>query len=165
MKGQLSVEFIVVVSGLLIILAAITMPMYNQARADADKVSKLADAREAANTLTNALNTVYASGVGSKQTVEYWLPKGVASVSFVDGAENRVDVKIELDLESDNVMQVSTILPSETYAGENYVVVSGPILISPNFRVHHSTILSHNYDTGYAQPRRIVISDEIIESV
>ena len=121
MRGQLSIEFLVVVSGLLIILATITIPMYNQARADADKVSKLADAREAANTLTNALNTVYASGVGSKQTIEYWLPKSVTSVSFVDGAENRVDVKIELNLESDNVVQVSTTLPSRD--DENRVIV------------------------------------------
>ena len=121
MRGQLSVEFIVVISGLLIILAAVTIPMYNQARADAEKVSKLADAREAANTLANAINTVYATGVGSRQTVEYWLPPGVVSVSFIDGAENRADVRIELNLESDNLVQVSTILPSR--GDENRVIV------------------------------------------
>ena len=121
MRGQLSVEFIVVISGLLIILAAVTIPMYNQARADAEKVSKLADAREAANTLANAINTVYATGVGSRQTVEYWLPPGVVSVSFIDGAENRADVRIELNLESDNLVQVSTILPSRD--DENRVIV------------------------------------------
>lgn len=136
------------------------MPMYNQARADAEKVSKLADAHEAANTLVNAINLVYATGVDSRQTAEYWLPPGVVSVSFVDGAENRVDVRIELDLESDNVMQVSTILPS-TY--EN--MVSGSILTSSNYRVLHRTTLRYDYDIGYAQPMRIVLSDEIIESV
>jgi len=134
--------------------------MYNQARADAEKVSKLADAHEAANTLVNAINLVYAAGVGSQQTVEYWLPPGVVSVSFVDGTENRVDIKIELDQESDNVMQVSTIL-SSTY--EN--MVSGSILISSNYRVLHRTTLRHDYDIGYAQPMRVVLSDEIIESV
>ena len=163
LRGQLSVEFIVVISGLLIILAAVTIPMYNQARADAEKVSKLADAREAANTLVNAINVVYAAGVGSRQTVEYWLPPGVVSVSFVDGAENRADVRIELNLESDNLVQVSTILPSTSY--ENHVIVSGSILISSNYRVIHRTTLRYDYDTGYAQPRRIVLSDEIIESV
>lgn len=139
------------------------MPMYNNARADAEKSSKLADAHEAANKLVNAINMVYAAGVGSQQTAEYWLPPGVISVSFVDGAENRVDVKIELDLESDNVMQVSTILPSTSY--ENYVVISGSILISSNYRVLHRTTLRHDYNTSYAQPRRILLSDEIIESV
>lgn len=136
------------------------MPIYNQARADAEKVSKLADVHEAANTLVNAINLVYAAGVGSQQTVEYWLPPGVVSVSFVDGTENRVDIKIELDQESDNVMQVSTIL-SSTY--EN--MVSGSILISSNYRVLHRTTLRHDYDIGYAQPMRVVLSDEIIESV
>ncbi|TKJ26307.1 MAG: hypothetical protein CEE41_02415 [Hadesarchaea archaeon B3_Hades] len=160
MRGQLSVEFIVIISGLLIILAVVTMPMYNQARADAEKVSKLADAHEAVNKLVNAINLVYATGVDSRQTVEYWLPPGVVSVSFVDGTENRVDIRVELDLESDNVMQVSTILPS-TY--EN--MVSGSILISSNYRVLHRTILRHDYDIGYAQPMRVVLSDEIIESV
>lgn len=141
MRGQLSIEFIVVISGLLIILAAVTMPMYNQARADAEKVSKLADAREAANTLVNAINTVYAAGVGSRQTVEYWLPPGVVSVSFVYGAENRVDVKIELDLESDNLVQVSTILPSRD--DENRVIVD-----NENFNVGsglHRMTFTHKY--------------------
>ncbi|TES99549.1 MAG: class III signal peptide-containing protein, partial [Hadesarchaea archaeon] len=35
MRGQLSVEFVIIISGLLVILAVVTMPMYNQARADA----------------------------------------------------------------------------------------------------------------------------------
>lgn len=160
MRGQLSIEFVIILSGLLIILAAVTMPMYDEARADAEKSSKLADAHEGANKLVNAINLVYAAGVGSQQTVEYWLPPGVVSVSFVGGAENRVDVKIELDFESDNVTQVSTILPS-TY--EN--IVSGSILISSNYRVLHRTTLRHDYDIGYAQPMRIVLSDEIIEGV
>lgn len=131
MRGQLSIEFLIVISGLLIIIAAVTMPLYNQARADAEKVSKLADAREAANTIANALNTVYAGGVESKQTIEYLLPNDILSISFVDGAKNRVDVKIELNLESDNVVQVGTILPSRDdenrviVDNENFEIVSG----------------------------------------
>ncbi len=82
------------------------MPMYDEARADAEKSSKLADAHKAANKLVNAINVVYATGVGSQQTVEYWLPLGVVSVSFVGGAENRVDVRMELDFENDNVYKL-----------------------------------------------------------
>ena len=121
MRGQLSIEFLVVITGLLMILATITMPLYNQARADADKSTKLADAREAANTIANALNAVYAGGVGSKQTAEYRLPSDILSISFVDGAENRVNVRIELNLRSDNAVQVGTILPSRD--DENRVIV------------------------------------------
>ena len=160
MRGQLSIEFIIVLSGLLLIIATVSMPMYNQARADVEKISKLADAREAAVTLANATNTVYAAGVGSKQTIEYWLPQGVVSVSFVGGTENRLDVRIELNIESDNVVQVSTLLSEN----EDYVKVSGPIQTSPNYRVRHRTTLRHGYDTENKRSL-IVINDQIIESV
>jgi len=110
----------VVFTAMLLIIATVTMPLYESSRADAEKILKLADTREAANAIVNTLNTVYAGGVGSKQTVEYWLPNDVLSISFVSGAENRVDVKIGLNLKSDNVIQVSTILPNW---GENRVIV------------------------------------------
>lgn len=140
MRGQLSIEFIIVLSGLFLIVATVSMPMYNSARADAEKISKLAYAREAANTIANALNTVYASGVGSKQTVEYQLPEGVFSISFVNGAENRVDVRIVLNLEKDNVIQISTILPNRgdenrvILGNENFVLSPGPHRMSFTYR-------------------------------
>ncbi len=171
-RGQLSIEFIVVISGLLIILAATTMPMYNQARVEAEKVSKLADAREAAGEITNALNTVYAAGVGSKQTVEYRLPEGVVKIYAnvnVDGIEttdndvapdNRMDVQIWLDLDGngewDNkreaIILLDTILPSEN--NENRVVVG-----DENFKDDsglHITTFTYEYKDGL---RYIVISD------
>ncbi|GEM_PF-811009 len=149
----------IVLTGMLLILATITMPLSDQARADAEKITKLADAREAAGALANAINSVYAAGVGSTQTVDYWLPKGTVSVSFVDGAENRLDVKIELDLENDNAVQVSTILPNTAY--ENSVVLRGHIIIRSNYRVFHRTTVRHIYESGVSQPRRILVVDSI----
>jgi len=159
-RGQLSIEFIIVLSGLLLIIATVSMPMCNSARADAEKISKLADAREAANTLVNAANTVYAAGVGSKQTIEYWLPQGVALVSFVSGTENHLDVRIELNLESDNLVQVSTLLSEN----EDYAKVSGSIQINSNYRVRHRTTLRHDYDIENKRSL-IVVNDQITESV
>ena len=137
-SGQFSVEFMIVIAFLLIALATISLPMYNRARADAQRSSDLADAREAASTLANALNSVYAGGVGSKQTIEYWLPEGVAAVyadADVDGVDTdndgipdspsrngRLDVQIWFDLNDDDnpdlgdreaVVVVETILPSK----------------------------------------------------
>ncbi|MFH1821882.1 MAG: hypothetical protein ABH852_05545 [Methanobacteriota archaeon] len=136
MKGQLSIEFMIVFTGLLIIFATITMPLYNQSRLDAEKVTKIAEAREAANALVGALNTIYASGPGSKLTIEYSLPQGVAAVYLggyerldVDGLiatggrvpiNGRADVQILLDFNGDGawdgnreaVVLVDTILPS-----------------------------------------------------
>lgn len=120
MRGQLSVEFIIVLTGLVIVVATITMPMYNQARSDAEKVTKLLEAREAANTLANALNTLYASGPGSKLTIEYSLPQGVVTVYMggydkleADGVlttdetvpiNGRADIQIWLDLKPTSTM-------------------------------------------------------------
>lgn len=142
-RGQLAIEFLIVVSGLLIILASITMPLYNQARADAEKVSNLADAREVANTLVSAINTLYASGPGSKQIIEYWLPKGVVALRAggyenvdVDGIDTtdedvaingRADVQIWFDFDGDGawdnerdaVVLVDTLLPSKWDEGGN----------------------------------------------
>ena len=137
-SGQFSVEFMIVIAFLLIGLATITLPMYNRSSADAQRTSNLSDAREAASTLANALNTVYSGGVGSKQTIEYWLPKGVAAVyagDNIDGVDTdnngipdnpprngRLDVQIWFDLDGDNkpdlgnreaVVLVETIMPSK----------------------------------------------------
>lgn len=132
MKGQLSIEFIVVFTALLLIVATTTMPLYESARADAEKLSKLTDAREAANAIVNTLNMVYAGGVGSKQTVEYSLPNDILSISFVSGDENRINVRIVMNFERDNVIQVGTILPSRS--DENRIVVDNENFgISPGF--------------------------------
>jgi hypothetical protein len=137
-SGQFSVEFVIIIAFLLIALATISLPMYNRARADAQRSSDLADAREAAYSLANALNTVYADGVGSKQTIEYWLPKGVAVVyadADIDGVDTdnngtpdnpprngRLEVQIWFDLDGDNIPElgdresvvvVETVLPSK----------------------------------------------------
>ncbi len=136
MRGQLSVEFIIVLTGLLIVVATITMPMYGQARADAEKIARLSGTREAAGILAGALDSVYAGGPGSKLTVQYSLPRGAISARAcgydqleVDGLlttdetvpiNGRADVQIYLDLDGDGawdgtreaVVAVDTILPS-----------------------------------------------------
>ena len=84
MRGQLSIEFMIVLTGFLIIAATISMPIYNQARSDAEKMTKLSEAREAANILANALNSTYASGPRSKITIEYSLPKAQSLPTCAD---------------------------------------------------------------------------------
>ena len=139
-KGQLSLEFIIVLTGLLLVVATVTMPVYDQSRSDAEKVTKLSEAREAANILAGALNNLYAGGPGSRVAVEYSLPPGVVSVLMcgydqveVDGLltidetvpiNGRADVQIWLDFNGDGlwdgereaVVIVDTILPSRWYA-------------------------------------------------
>lgn len=122
-SGQFSVEFIAVLGVLLVLLASISLPLYSRAHEDAERVSRLGEARGAANEIASALNTVYSGGIGSKQTVEYWLPEKVLEIRVaenVDGTDaassnGRVDVQILFDWEDDNIVAVDTLLPSEDY--------------------------------------------------
>lgn len=127
-SGQFSVEFVIVLGVLLVLIASVTMPMYRSAEEDAQQVTRLAEAREAANKIASALNTVYSGGVGSKQTVEYRLPGRVLKILVrenIDGTDgvpldNRADVQIWFNWEGDNVVVINTLLPSvyhESWAG------------------------------------------------
>jgi len=153
-SGQFSIEFLVVLGVLLAILGSISWPMYNSAREDAQQVTRLAEAREAANEIVSALNTVYSGGVGSKQTVEYSLPSGVWQIRVdesVDGADdvprdNRMDVQIEMNWEGDNIVLVDTLIPSQYI--ENW---EGVPLIDSNLSENsggHTVVVSYeNYPT------------------
>ncbi len=153
-SGQFSIEFLVVLGVLLAILGSISWPMYNSAREDAQRVTRLAEAREAANEIVSALNTVYSGWVGSKQTIDYSLPSGVWQIRVdesVDGTDdvfrdNRMDVQIEMNWEGDNIVLVDTIIPSQYI--ENW---GGVPLIDSNLSENsggHTVVVSYeNYPT------------------
>jgi hypothetical protein len=176
------------------------MPIYNQARADAEKVSKLADAREAAYTLANAINTIYASGPGSKLVIEYWLPRGVVALHAggyenvdVDGINTtgndvprngRADVQVWFDFDGDGewdnkrdaVVLIDMLLPSrwdengnereEDWVKENSIHVEDKnFRLDLAHRTRHRVTLEYRYQSTYVYPRRIIIFDQIIESV
>jgi hypothetical protein len=137
LRGQFSGEFLIVVGCLIMILGSVSIPLYNRSCNDAQRLTDISEAREAATILANALNTIYADGVGSRQTVEYWLPKGVVAFRAcgyenvdVDGidtndtdvpANGRADVQVLFDFDGDgmwdntreSVVIVDTILPSK----------------------------------------------------
>jgi hypothetical protein len=129
-------EFMIVFTGLLIVVATVTLPLYNRTQVDAEKLTALAEAREAANAIAAAVNMVYAGGPGSKVTIEYWLPKNVLQVKIggyeeleIDGiqtsdatinANGRADIQIKMDFSGkgiwdnrrETVVLIDTALPS-----------------------------------------------------
>jgi len=124
LRGQFSIEFLMVLGVLLMILGSIAVPMFNRARGSAEKVVDLAKARDAAGKIAGVLDAVYSCGVGSKKMAEYDLPSGVVEILVsenVDGIigapDGWVDVCVVLDGEGDNLVSVSTSLPSR---GENW---------------------------------------------
>lgn len=120
-SGQFSIEFIVVWGVLLLVVATVTLPLYESSSDDAQEMTDLSQARKAANKIASALNTVYSGGVGSKQTVKYSLPGGVRQIRVdenVDGTDdvprdNRMDVQIVMNWEGNNIVLINTLLPSQ----------------------------------------------------
>lgn len=115
-KGQFSIEFIAVLGVLLTIMASVTLPLYQDSRADAESITSMAQAKEAAEKLANALNGV-SSGIGNKQTIEYTLPSDVSEIRInenISGPHNRVEVQILGDWEG-NKVSVETLLPSTNH--------------------------------------------------
>lgn len=147
-------EFLAVMAGFLIMVATATLPMYIQASFDAEKLSKISEAKAAANELAAGLNNVYVVGPGSRLTVEYSLPAGVLSI-YLGGYDNldadgvltadetvpingRADIQILMDFNGDgwwdnmreSIIIVDTILPSRwnedgSGRGEDWVKENG----------------------------------------
>ncbi|MEM3421942.1 MAG: hypothetical protein QW315_06780 [Candidatus Hadarchaeum sp.] len=150
MRGQLSIEFLAVMAGFLIMVATVTLPTYLQANFDAEKLSKISEAKVAANELAAGLNHLYAVGPGSRLTIEYSFPAGILNV-YLGGYDNldvdgrltadetvpingRADIQILMDFNGDglwdnmrdSIITVDTVLPSRwnedgTDRGEDWV--------------------------------------------
>ncbi len=135
-KGQVGLEFLVILSGLMVLLVAFTLPLYQEAKGGAQKASCLAEARETAVKIAAAVNAVYGAGPGAKTQVEVWFPKEAVGIRVggydrleADGIltsdgeiqrNGRADVIILLDLDGDgewdnrlnSTVLVNTLLPS-----------------------------------------------------
>jgi len=188
--GQFSTEFMVVLACMFAVLGLVSIPMYNRASGDATKLVNLSDARDAATKLANAVNTVYACGIGAKQTVDYWLPRGVVAVYIHENIDDNgtptspahngcMEVQVWFDLNDDGkpdntdreaVVMVETILPSRWVEnGDNRpswenvcpYVRQETFRTSRYSRTHHQTTVSYEYHAS-GRPRVIVIKDDIV---
>jgi hypothetical protein len=143
MRGQISIEFILIFSALLMIFAGTSMVLYQRGKTDLEEGGSLSDARRAATLLINALNSVYSEGVGARQTVEYWVPP----VEFSWENENGRWV-LRLDLGFDT-LRYPSLLPAEN-------LLQGRMENSPQRSLHQTTF-------RYAGPDNLYVSDRILE--
>ena len=157
----MGLEFLLILSSLMILLAAFTLPLYLEAKEGARGASSLAEAGDAAGRIAAAVNAVYAGGPGASQEVLVWLPRGVVGLSVggydnleVDGVtardeevarDGRADVRILLDLDGDgrwdnrmsSTALVGTLLPSRWWEngeerGDRWVRENG-VHVEENF--------------------------------
>ena len=143
-SGQFSIEFSIVLGMLILLVASVTIPTYTSARDDATHIAYLSAARQSGLTIAGAMNMVYSSGVGSRMTVDYWLPPGLDGIYIAEDADgagrtpadNCADVQFFLIHEADNVVVVDTILPSTNHdSWSGYPLIDSSLTPVPGHHV------------------------------
>ncbi len=74
-KGQMSVEYLLVVLVVILVLSIVTIPLISNSIDASNDVSHSSDAKVSASTIANAADTVYANGPGAKRTISFYIPE------------------------------------------------------------------------------------------
>ncbi len=81
-KGQASVEYLLLALVFLIIIGSVTVPLVGTAISDSLDISHTSDASAALNSIANAVGVVYANGPGAKRTLNVFFSRaGIISYS------------------------------------------------------------------------------------
>lgn len=75
-KGQASVEYLLLALVFLIIIGSVTVPLISQGINDSLDVSHSSDASAAINSIANAIGVVYSNGPGSIRTINVYFSSG-----------------------------------------------------------------------------------------
>ena len=81
-KGQASVEYLLLTLVFLIIIGSVTVPLITQGINDSLDVSHSSDASAAINSIANAIGVVYSNGPGSQRTVNVYFSNSNATLSY-----------------------------------------------------------------------------------
>ena len=81
-KGQASVEYLLLTLVFLIIIGSVTVPLITQGINDSLDVSHSSDASAAINSIANAIGVVYANGPGSQRTINVYFSNNNATLSY-----------------------------------------------------------------------------------
>ncbi|WP_321421494.1 class III signal peptide-containing protein [uncultured Methanobacterium sp.] len=74
-KGQVSAEYLLLLVVILIIMAAVTIPLVAKSVNATMDVSTSSDTKNAVQSIANAVNLVYANGPGAKRTISIYMPQ------------------------------------------------------------------------------------------
>jgi len=73
-KGQASAEYLLLIVVIMIIMAAVTIPLVGSSVNSTMDVSRASDTKNAIQSMANAVNLVYANGPGAKRTINVYIP-------------------------------------------------------------------------------------------
>jgi uncharacterized protein (UPF0333 family) len=77
-KGQVSVEYLLVILVIIIILGSVSIPLVKSSISSSMGISQVSDAKTAVSSIANAVNVVYANGPGAKRTVSVYIPESAS---------------------------------------------------------------------------------------
>ena len=130
-KGQASVEYLLLALVFLIIIGSVSVPLVGKAIDSSLDVSHSSDASAAINSIANAVGVVYSNGPGAKRTINvYFSKQGTITYSSAN-----------------NAIQMSVTLSNGT---SKVIDASVPIAVSlqPNGNVNNNT----NYNATVTWP-------------
>lgn len=73
-KGQVSVEYILIIFVIIIVMGSVTLPLVGNSTKTSMDISKTSDVSTAVNSIANAVNVVYSNGPGAKRTLSLYIP-------------------------------------------------------------------------------------------
>lgn len=80
-RGQVSVEYLLLLLVILIVLGSITIPLIGNSIEASTDVSTVSDAKTAVESIASAADVVYSNGPGSKRTVNVYIPQDTSLVA------------------------------------------------------------------------------------
>ncbi len=75
-KGQASVEYLLLALVFLIIIGSVSVPLVGTAITNSEDVSHSSDASAAINSIANAVGVVYSNGPGAERTINVYFSRG-----------------------------------------------------------------------------------------
>jgi uncharacterized protein (UPF0333 family) len=135
-RGQVSVEYLLVVLVLILILSIITIPLIGESIDSSNDVSDASDAKVATDTLANAADVVYANGPGAKRTVSFYIPQNgtlsfgnstvALSLVYSNGTNSSINSSTQYNLGNNTTTITSSWHTATVFwaQGNNFITVS-----------------------------------------
>ncbi len=133
-KGQVSVEYLLLTLVFLIIIGSVTVPLITQGINDSLDVSHSSDASAAINSIANAVGVVYSNGPGSVRTINVYF-SNTGTLSY-NSANNTIQ------------------MPVSMYTGNSSKVIDAnvPIAVTLNGANNFNVVNKTNYNATVTWP-------------
>ncbi len=149
-KGQVSVEYLLVILVILVIFGSISIPLVQNSISSSMGISQVSDAKTAVSSIANAVNVVYANGPGAKRTVSVYIPEDVSLVNFADTTTNNSFLGMNIIYHNGTVNGTDTTASKNVNQSVNYNNFNTPLTLTKG--QHNIQVSWPISDTGSVSP-------------